>query len=168
MIAETERTFRELSKLSEEKQQLFTKYNLKLNDRNIWYLKNENCFVRPVMKHAFVERRDVLALVFRMYELCAAKVTYFRSNLEFFEPSFHDTYRGFQKTPLWNAEFLHHLPSNRLIDLKSLQTIRNIEVFKDWCAKIERHGQSAEPQFSIQFKQKEIYTNSHENNFVSM
>ena len=116
MISEEERTLQEINKLSEEKQRLIAKYNLKLNDRNIWYIKNENGFVRPVMKHVFVERRDILALVFRMYELCAAKVTYFRSNLEFFEPYVHDTYFGFQKTQLWNAEFLLHLPSNRLID----------------------------------------------------
>ena len=120
------------------------------------------------MKQVFVERRDILALLFRMYELCAAKVTYFRSNLELFEPYVHDTYLGFQKTQLWNAEFLRHLPSNHLIDLRSLQMIRNIDVFKDWCAKIEKHGQSAEPKFSAQFKQLQMHTNSCESNFVSV
>ena len=147
MISEEEKTLRETNKLPEDKQRFIAKHNLKLNDRNIWYIKNENGFVRPVMKHVFVERRDILALVFRMYELCAAKVTYFRSNLEFFEPYVHDTYFGFQKTQLWNAEFLLHLPSNRLIDLRSLQLIRNIDVFKDWCAKIEKQGQSTGPEF---------------------
>ena len=147
MISEEERTLREINKLPEEKQRLIAKYNLKLNDRNIWYLKNENGFVRPVMKHVFVERRDILALVFRMYELCAAEVTYFRSHLELFEPYVHDTYLGFQKTQLWNAEFLRHLPSNHLIDLRSLQLIRNIEVFKDWCAKMEGFGPIDTSQF---------------------
>ena len=147
MISEEEKTLRETNKLPEDKQRFIAKHNLKLNDRNIWYIKNENGFVRPVMKHVFVERRDILALVFRMYELCAATVTYFRSNLEFFEPYVHDTYFGFQKTQLWNAEFLLHLPSNRLIDLRSLQLIRNIDVFKEWCAKIEKQGQSTGPEF---------------------
>ena len=168
MISEEERTLQEINKLSEEKQRLIAKYNLKLNDRNIWYIKNENGFVRPVMKHVFVERRDILALVFRMYELCAAKVTYFRSNLEFFEPYVHDTYFGFQKTQLWNAEFLLHLPSNRLIDLRSLQMIRNIDVFKEWCAKIEKQGQSTKPELNVQFKKEDIYTNSREPNFASI
>ena len=168
MISEEERTLQEINKLSEEKQRLIAKYNLKLNDRNIWYIKNENGFVRPVMKHVFVERRDILALVFRMYELCAAKVTYFRSNLEFFEPYVHDTYFGFQKTQLWNAEFLLHLPSNRLIDLRSLQLIRNIDVFKEWCAKIEKQGQSTKPELNAQFKNEDIYTNSREPNFASI
>ena len=168
MISEEERTLQEINKLSEEKQRLIAKYNLKLNDRNIWYIKNENGFVRPVMKHVFVERRDILALVFRMYELCAAKVTYFRSNLEFFEPYVHDTYFGFQKTQLWNAEFLLHLPSNRLIDLRSLQLIRNIDVFKEWCAKIEKQGQSTKPELNVQFKKEDIYTNSREPNFASI
>ena len=168
MISEEERTLQEINKLSEEKQRLIAKYNLKLNDRNIWYIKNENGFVRPVMKHVFVERRDILALVFRMYELCAAKVTYFRSNLEFFEPYVHDTYFGFQKTQLWHAEFLLHLPSNRLIDLRSLQLIRNIDVFKEWCAKIEKQGQSTKPELNVQFKKEDIYTNSREPNFASI
>ena len=167
MISEEERTLREIDKLPEEKQRLIAKYNLKLNDRNIWYLKNENGFVRPVMKHVFVQRRDTLALVFRMYELCAAKVTYFRSNLEFFEPYVHDTYLGFQKTQLWNAEFLRHLPSNRLIDLRSLQLIRNIEVFKDWCTKIEGFGELDTPQFKTQFNHSEIVNNHHEPSFAS-
>ena len=34
MISEEERTLQEINKLSEEKQRLIAKYNLKLNDRN--------------------------------------------------------------------------------------------------------------------------------------
>lgn len=44
--------------------------------------------------------RDFIGLLFRINKLCMAKVKYFRTNLDKFEPLKYDYKRGFVTVPL--------------------------------------------------------------------
>ena len=123
--------------LSPDKLKLIEKYRLRPDIRLIWYSEKENAFPKKVFKHSFLLRHDVLTLVFRIYELCAAKLTYFRENQGKYAPYIYHFKDGFLKTELWDMEFLHHLSSGYYIDLRSLQGITDIHNFRQFCAHLE-------------------------------
>lgn len=130
---------REIGLLSNDKKKIIEKYNIKLGSDLIWKLKNGNGFEHKIMKHSFMVKNGTLAVIFRIYELCAAKLTYFKDNKDKFKPYYYDTYSGFTKTELWNVEFFRHIETGVFVDLRSLQRIRNVEVFKEWCRQLETH-----------------------------
>lgn len=69
----------------EDKQLLIEKYHL-IHENNAWYSDRENAHKHLIFKDAFVERTDIIGLLFRINKLCMAKVKYFRINIEKFEP----------------------------------------------------------------------------------
>lgn len=121
----------------EDKYLLTEKYHLKHED-HAWYSERENSHKHLIFKDAFFERSDVLGLLFRINKLCMAKVKYFRSNIEKFEPLKYDYKRGFVSVPLWDADFLRHRASGYILDFRYLQTITVYEDFIALCAELER------------------------------
>ena len=88
-------------------------------------------------KNAFFERTDVIGLLLRINKLCMAKVKYFRTNLDKFEPLKYDYKRGFVTVPLWNSDFLRHRASGYILDYRYLQTITVYDDFVALCNELE-------------------------------
>ena len=129
------------AELSPEKLCLIQKYQLFPDERLIWGTKKENSFPRRVFKHHFLVSRPILDLVFRFYELCRAKLTYFREHLHQYEPAKYDMKQGFLATTLWDMEFLKHRASGFYIDLRYLQCMTDIRDFQALCAYLETFDQ---------------------------
>ena len=56
----------------------------------------------------------------------------------------YDVDNGFRNTELWNMEFLKHKASDKIIDLRFLQKIREIDTFRDLCKKLEEFEEKRE------------------------
>jgi hypothetical protein len=126
-----------LSSLSEEKRKLIEKYSLQLTERMMWVTMKENSFPKKICRHAYLEKSDIMGLLFRVNEICFAKVNYFRLKQSSFEPCIYHYANGFTATEMWNADFLKHKASGFIIDLRYLNTIREIEKFREFCAYLE-------------------------------
>lgn len=120
----------------DEKYLLIEKHKLKHED-HAWYSERENSHKHLIFKDAFFERSDVLGLLFRINKLCTAKVKYFRTNIDKFEPLKYDYQRGFVSVPLWDADFLRHRASGYILDFRYLQTITVYEDFVALCNELE-------------------------------
>lgn len=124
-----------------DKERLIQKYVLKHED-NAWYSDKENSHKHLIFKDAFVERTDVIGLLFRVNKLCMAKVKYFRGNIDKFEPMKYDYKKGFVAVPLWDADFLRHKASGYILDFRYLQTITVYEDFLVLCRELESFEQT--------------------------
>lgn len=129
-----------ISALPEEKRKLIEKYSLQLNERMMWITMKENSFPKKICRHAYLEKSDIMGLLFRVNEICFAKVNYFRMNQPSFEPYVYHYKNGFTATELWNADFLKHRASGFMIDLRFLNTIKEIDKFREFCIYLENYG----------------------------
>ncbi len=68
-----------------------------------------------------------------------AKVTYFRNNIDKYEPLKYDYKRGFIVVPLWDSDFLRHRSSGYILDFRYLQTITVYENFVALCKELETY-----------------------------
>ncbi len=127
--------------LPEEKRKFIEKHNLLLTDNMLWVSIRENAFPRKICRHGFMEKSDILGLVLRINEICFAKVNYFRSHISSFEPYKYHYKNGFVSTVLWDAEFLKHTASGYIIDFRYLNSIREIEKFREFCVYLEQYEQ---------------------------
>ena len=127
--------------LPDEKRKFIEKHNLLLTDKMVWITLGENAFPRKICRHRFLEKSDILSLVFRVNEICFAKVNYFRSHISSFEPYKYHYKDGFISTGLWDTEFLKHKASGYIIDLRYLNSIREIEKFREFCMYLEEYEQ---------------------------
>ncbi len=100
-------------------------------------IKKENSHEHIIFTHKFLLKSDVLSALFRANYLCMAKMIYFRSNIDKFEPLTYHPEKGFVKTELYNSDFLKHITSGKIYDYRFLQRITNIDVFKDLCRKFD-------------------------------
>lgn len=125
----------------DDKELLIQKYGLRHED-NAWYSDKENSHKHLIFKDAFVERTDVIGLLFRVNKLCMAKVKYFRGNIDKFEPLKYDYKKGFTAVPLWDADFLKHCASGYILDFRYLQTITVYEDFLALCRELESFEQT--------------------------
>ncbi len=123
--------------LSIEKVNLIERYGLFCDENLKWISKKENCHEQVYFTHSFAVKSDILGLVFRINRLCFAKLKYFRLHLDKFEPYICNPNLGFEKTELWNSDFLKHVKSGFIIDYRFLQRITKIEDFKQFCLHIE-------------------------------
>lgn len=123
--------------LSEEKIRIIEKFGLHSTEDFYWISKKENTHEHIFFKHSYCKNSDIIHILFRINRLCFAKVKYFSNHADNFEPYIYNFKEGFQKTELWNADFLKHKASGLLIDLRYLQTITDIEKFKELCAYLE-------------------------------
>ncbi|MBR3421712.1 MAG: hypothetical protein IKG98_06585 [Ruminococcus sp.] len=121
-----------------DKYLLIEKYNLK-HENNAWYSERENSHKHLIFKDSFFERNDILGLLFRINKLCGAKVKYFRTNIDKYEPLKYDYKKGFVSVPLWDADFLRHHASGYILDFRYLQTITVYDDFVSLCTELENY-----------------------------
>lgn len=119
-----------------EKQLLIEKYRLK-HENNAWYSERENSHKHLIFKDSFVERTDVLGLLFRINKLCMGKLKYFRSNIDKYESLKYHYKDGFVSVPLWDADFFRHRASGYILDFRYLQTITVYDDFVALCRELE-------------------------------
>ena len=115
------------AELSDEKIKFIEKYNLEINSRRQWITRKNNTPERLYFSHKFILRNNILEIVFRKYQLCFAKLKYFRANIEKYDFYKHTPKENFIKTELWDAEFFYHKQSGTMIDFRYLQQIRKVE-----------------------------------------
>ncbi len=127
------------SLLTEEKRKFIEKHSLFLTDNMLWVTVKENSFPRKICRHGFMEKSDIIGLLFRINEICFAKVNYFRSHLSSFEPFRYHYSNGFIATDLWDAEFLKHKASGYILDLRYLNSIKEIEKFRELCNYLDEY-----------------------------
>lgn len=125
------------SQLSPEKVKIIEKFGLSSNKKSEWISEKENAHPHLIFKQSFALKTDLIRLLFRVFGLCAAKVTYFRNNMDHFECYIHNYKWGFIKCELWNAEFFKHKAGGFMIDIRELQKITRIEDFRELCAYLE-------------------------------
>ncbi|HNX24378.1 MAG TPA: hypothetical protein PKG60_10045 [Spirochaetota bacterium] len=130
-----------ISSLPEEKQKFIEKHSLLLTDKMLWVTLKENSFPRKICRHEFMEKSDILGLLFRVNEICFAKVNYFRSHISSFEPCKYNYKDGFCTTGVWDTEFFKHKASGYIIDLRYLNSIKEIEKFREFCIFLEEYEQ---------------------------
>ena len=127
----------------DDKYLLIEKYHLK-HENNAWYFEAENAHKHLIFKDAFVEKSDVIGLLFRINKLCMAKVKYFRENIDKFEPLKYHYKEGFVAVPLWDADFLCHRSSGMILDFRYLRTITVYEDFVALCSELESYDDHSE------------------------
>ena len=123
--------------LTEEKRKLIEKYSLQLTDRMMWVTMKENSFPKKICRHTYLVKSDIMGLLFRVNEICFAKVNYFRLKRSSFEAFTYHFKNGFTPAELWDADFLRHKASGFMIDLRYLNKIKEIEKFREFCDYLE-------------------------------
>jgi len=124
-----------------DKMRFIEKHSMTLTDNMLWVTQKENAFPRKICRHGFMEKSDILGLLFRYNEVCFAKVNYFRSHISSFEPYKYHYKNGFTITELWDAEFLKHKCSGYIFDIRYLNSIKEIEKFRELCIFLEEYDQ---------------------------
>lgn len=79
-------------------------------------------------------------MIFHIYKLCYAKVKYFDQNWGDFAPCVYNWQSGlFEETKLSDMEFIKHLSSGIMLDLRNLTKINRYEDFVELCHYLEGH-----------------------------
>jgi len=112
------------------KESIIEKFGL-IYEGGAWYSHKDNSHKHLIVKESFYQRTDTIGLLFRVNKLCIAKVKYFRSNIESYEPMKYHYKDGFISVPLWDADFLRHKASGFILDFNFL---RAITVYEDFVA----------------------------------
>ena len=128
------------AELSEEKIKFIQKYSLEINSKRQWITRKNNTPERLYFSHKFILRNNILEIVFRKYQLCFAKLKYFRANIEKYDFYKHTPKENFIKTELWDAEFFYHKQSGTMIDFRYLQQIRKVEDFLELIEWLDSFG----------------------------
>lgn len=130
-----------VEELSIEKQKLIEKYNLvpkKIAQKIYWVREFGNRPDHPYASHRAFRNCSILELVFSFYDLCVAKMTYFRKNQDSYQACKAD-YRTHTLQPCdwWDIEFLVQKRTGISIDLRNLSEIKDIETFRAMCRWLE-------------------------------
>ena len=120
----------------DDKERLLGKHDLFL-ENGMWWQDKENSHKLPIFRDSFLRKNDVLGLLFRINRLCGAKLKYFRTNLDRFEPVKYDYRWGFVPVPLWDSDFLRHRASGCVLDYRYLQTVTVHDDFLALCDELE-------------------------------
>ena len=126
-----------ISSLPYDKKKFIEKHSLIITENMLWVTLKENSFPRKICKHSLMEKGHMIDLLFRINEVCFAKVNYFKSHLSLFEPYKYHYKDGFISTELWDADFLKHKSSGHIIDFRYLNSIKDIEKFRTFCLYLE-------------------------------
>lgn len=126
-----------LTELSDDKINFIKKYDLKLSNDMRWYSDKNNSIERIYFKHSFMLNNNMLEILFRKYQLCFAKIKYFRENLDRYSFYKHTPFDSFIETEFWDTEFFKHNKSGYYIDLRYLSQITEIKVFEKLIADLE-------------------------------
>lgn len=125
-----------------DKEKLIRKNGLRL-ENGAWYSHKENSHKHLVFRESFVQRQDVIGLLFRINKLCMAKVKYFRQNIDSYEPCKYDFRKGFVNTELWDSDFLRHKASGIILDYRFLQSITVYSEFVKLCDELENYKKNS-------------------------
>jgi len=120
------------------KELIIQKYGL-IHENDAWYSDKENSHRHLIVKDSFLQKTDVLGLLFRINKLCIAKLTYFRKNIDKYEACRYHYKDGFITVPLWDADFLKHKASGFILDFSYLQTITVYEDFVALYKELKSH-----------------------------
>lgn len=126
------------SELAENIVKIIERYRLESTADLKWVSRKENSHEHIIFNHAFIRTNDEIAVLFRINYLCFAKVNYFRENFHKYEPAKYLPDKGFVKTEFWDSDFLKHKKNGKYIDYRFLQRITDIDVFLDFCQKLEK------------------------------
>ena len=117
--------------LPTDKIKFIEKYALHASTDLKWKTTKNNTPARLYFSHKFLVNNYILEIIFRKYQLCFAKLKYFRANIHKFEPYKYHPDQEFIKVELWDVEFFKHIKSGKFIDLRYLQQITEIEIFEE-------------------------------------
>lgn len=130
-----------LSELSDEKRKLIGKYRLVPKDidgKIYWVRRFGNRPDHPYATQRAFRNCHIIELVFSFYDLCVAKMTYFKNNFADYIPC-KNNYRAGQMEECepWDMEILVQRETGIVIDLRNLAEISDIEVFREMCEWLE-------------------------------
>ncbi|MDR3599709.1 MAG: hypothetical protein P4L49_04395 [Desulfosporosinus sp.] len=124
--------------LGMEKCEILDKYQLKSNVDLYWERHHEHHPIQVHFSHKFARKASPLGMIFYLYKLCYAKVKYFDQNWDDFLPYVYNWQRGlFQETRLADMEFIRHLSTGIMLDLRNLAKINRYEDFVALCDYLE-------------------------------
>ena len=126
--------------LGTEKCEILDKYQLRSNANLYWERHQEHYPVQEYFSHKFAKKATPLGMIFHIYKLCYAKVKYFNKNWDKFTPCIYNWQSGlFEETRLFDMEFIKHLDSGIILDLRNLAKINRYEEFVALCHYLEKH-----------------------------
>ncbi|MCL2350223.1 MAG: hypothetical protein FWC67_01960 [Defluviitaleaceae bacterium] len=121
-----------------DKELIIKKHGL-VFENGVWYSDKENSHKHLIVKETFLQRADTIGLLFRIHKLCMAKVTYFRNNIDKYQPCKYHYKEGFIDVPLWDADFLRHKASGFVLDFNFLRAITVYEDFVELYEELETY-----------------------------
>ena len=135
--------------LSEDKLRLLDKYRLvpkQINNRVYWVRQFANKPDHPYLTHRAMKNGYIIELVFSFYDLCVAKMTYFKKHLHLYNPCKVSYRSGMLVTcNVWDMEFLMQRKTGIVIDLRNLAAISDISVFREMCSWLEQQQEWRQP-----------------------
>ncbi|AAR36099.1 hypothetical protein KIP69_13250 [Geobacter sulfurreducens] len=130
-----------LAELSDEKRKLIGKYRLvpkDINGKIYWVRRFGNRPDHPYATQRALRNCHIIELVFSFYDLCVAKMTYFKNNFADYIPCKNNYRVGqMEECEPWDMEILVQRETGIVIDLRNLAEISDIEVFKEMCKWLE-------------------------------
>lgn len=107
--------------LGMEKCMILDKYNLKSNTNLYWERWKDHYPTQKYFSHRFAKKASTIGMLFHIYRLCYAKVKYFEQNWTDFGAYIYNWQTGsFEPTELYNMEFIKHLSSGIIFDLRKI------------------------------------------------
>ena len=133
--------------LSEEKVRLVEKYRLvpkEIEGKLFWVREFQSRPDHPYATHRALRKCDILDLVFYFYDLCVAKMTYFKAHRAEYQPAKMGLHlRALVPCEWWDMEFLVQKGTGISLDLRNLAEISDIEVFRGLCRWLESERDAA-------------------------
>lgn len=124
--------------LEREKCEILDKYQLRSNSNLYWERHHEHQPIQEYFSHKFAKKASPLGMIFQIYKLCYAKVKYFEQNWDKFTPCVYNwRNRSFEETRVSNMEFIKHLSTGIILDLRNLAQINKYEDFVAMCHYLE-------------------------------
>ncbi|MDR3583703.1 MAG: hypothetical protein P4L59_00035 [Desulfosporosinus sp.] len=124
--------------LGMEKCEILDKYQLRSNSDLYWERHHEHHSVQEFFSQKFARKASPLGMIFYIYKLCYAKVKYFDQNWDDFAPCIYNWQKGlFEETRTSDMEFIKHLSTGIMLDLRNLAKINRYEDFLALCDYLE-------------------------------
>ena len=124
--------------LGSEKCKILDKYQLRSNSRLYWERYQSHYPVQEYFSHKFVKKASPLGIIFHIYRLCYGKVKYFEQNWDDFSPCIYNWQQEFfVETELYDMEYIKHLSTGIIFDLRNLARINKYEDFVTLCNYLE-------------------------------
>ncbi|HWQ43806.1 MAG TPA: hypothetical protein VN456_17475, partial [Desulfosporosinus sp.] len=99
--------------------------------------------VQEYFSQKCAKKASPLGMIFFIYKLCYAKVKYFDQNWDDFAPYTYNWQTGlFEETKMSDMEFIKHLSTGIMLDLRNLAKINRYEDFLALCNYLEEQKQN--------------------------